>query len=60
MTLWPVAVTPTRLPAAPTSAQIICAPVYVLPEPGGPWMASTVSSSSTDDRTAKSTAVSPG
>ena len=37
MTLWLVAVIPTRRPAA-SRAQIIRAPVYVLPEPGGPWI----------------------
>ena len=45
ITLWLTAVTPTFLPAA-TSSQIMRAPVNVLPEPGGPWIASTVSSSS--------------
>ena len=42
--LCPGPITPTRFPWA-TSAQIIRAPVYVLPEPGGPWIARTVSSS---------------
>ena len=32
------AVIPTRFPLR-TSAAIIRAPVYVLPEPGGPWIA---------------------
>ena len=38
MTLWLLAVTPTRLPAA-TRSTISSAPRVVLPEPGGPWMA---------------------
>ena len=38
------AVTPTRLPAS-TRSRIIRAAVCVLPVPGGPWIASTVSSS---------------
>ena len=36
MTLWLLAVTPTRLPAS-ASRQIIRAPENVFPEPGGPW-----------------------
>ena len=36
---------PTRFPFA-SSRQIIRAPLYVLPEPGGPWIGSTVRSSS--------------
>ena len=37
MTLWLLAVMPTVLPWR-TSSQIICAPVKVLPAPGGPWI----------------------
>ena len=37
MTLWLVAVTPTRLPSS-VRATIIRAAVQVLPEPGGPWI----------------------
>ena len=37
MALWLVAATPTRLPAA-ISETMSRAPVYVLPDPGGPWM----------------------
>ena len=35
MTLWLLAMIPTRAPFA-TSSDIILAPVYVLPAPGGP------------------------
>ena len=37
MTLWLFATTPTRLPLR-TRSTITRAPVYVLPEPGGPWI----------------------
>ena len=38
ITAWLCAVMPTRLPAC-TSSTISSAPLVVLPEPGGPWMA---------------------
>ena len=44
ITLWLFDVIPTFLPAR-TSSRIIRAPVYVLPDPGGPWIASVVPSS---------------
>ena len=53
MTLWLVPVIPTRRPAA-SSVQIIRAPVHVLPEPGGPWMARVVLSRSRASRRAAS------
>ena len=57
MTLWLLAVMPTRLPAA-SREQIIRAPLYVLPEPGGPWIGSTVRSSARASRRAASRSVS--
>ena len=57
MTLWLLAVMPTRLPAA-SSEQIIRAPLYVLPDPGGPWIGSTVRSSARASRRAASRSVS--
>ena len=59
MTLWLTAVTPTFSPAR-TSAQMTCAPVYVFPVPGGPWMASTPPSRASAMRHAASTVFSPG
>ena len=44
ITLWLLAVMPTVRPAR-TSSRIIRAPVNVLPEPGGPWIASVDESS---------------
>jgi len=41
MTLWLLATTPTRCPAM-ASRTIMWAPVYVLPEPGGPWTGRTL------------------
>ena len=38
ITLWLLAVTPTRFPAS-TRSTIISAPTVLLPEPGGPWTA---------------------
>ena len=49
MTLWLVAVIPTRWPVA-SRATIIRAPLYVLPEPGGPWIGRTVASSARPSR----------
>ena len=59
MTLWLTAVTPTRFPWA-TSSQIIRAPTYVFPEPGGPWMGSTDCSRARPSRRARATVSSPG
>ena len=58
MTLWLFAVTPTFRPER-TSAQIICAPMNVLPEPGGPWTGRTVSSNATTRRRARALDDSP-
>ena len=57
ITLWLLAVTPTVFPAA-TRARIMRAPVYVLPVPGGPWIASVLPSRARTRRTAASSAVS--
>ena len=43
-----VGLMPTRFPSA-SSRTIIRAPVYVFPEPGGPWIASVPASSARDD-----------
>jgi len=57
MTLWLSAVTPIFFPRF-TSSQIIRAPVYVFPDPGGPWIANTESSSANTIRFAVFTVVS--
>ena len=44
----------------PSSSTIMCAPVYVLPEPGGPWIARHVASSCPTSRRAASSGASPG
>ena len=58
MTLWLFATTPTRLPAA-TSATMTRAPVYVLPDPGGPWIGRMPPGAVSAMRVAASSAVSP-
>src|SRR5207253_2878477 len=50
--------TPTRLPSV-ASATMARAPTYVFPDPGGPWIGSTPSSSSRQSRTVASTRGSP-
>ena len=55
ITLWLARSDADPLPALTTSAQIMRAPLKVLPAPGGPWIASTARPGPATVRTAKST-----